>query len=437
MHVLILTLGSRGDVQPYVSLGVGLKAAGHTVTLGASARFEAFITEHGLDYGYMNDQLMQLMDSSQGRDLMENTTNLWEVIQATRRMSKQVAPMQRQMFEDSWQCALAANPDVILFHPKVYGGPDFAEKLGVPVVLALLQPMLAPTAEMPNMGFPRWKLGGWYNKLTYQFVNKLMAFSVGNLVKSWRADHALPAQPGGFDILHTTAGEQIPILHGYSRHIAPTPNDWPQGVATTGYWFLDRLNSWRPPDQLQDFLDRGSPPVYIGFGSMTGREPERLTRVVIDALQQANVRGIIAAGWGGLTADDLPDTLFKIDHAPHDWLFPRMAAVAHHGGAGTTAAGLRAGRPTIVCPFFGDQPFWGERVYALGVGSQPIPQKKLTAPKLAAAIREVTTNPTIRQNADRLGEKIRSEDGIGAAIALIETIGSPNQPSSSSAAPNQ
>ena len=177
MHVLILTLGSQGDVQPYVALGVGLKAAGHRVTLCTSARFESFITEHGLNYGYMNDQMLQLMDSAQGRDLMENTTNLWEVIKATRRLSKQVAPMQRQMIEDSWQSALTVNPDVILFHPKVYGGPHFAEKLGIPVVLAVLQPMLAPTAEMPNMGFPRWKLGGGYNKLTYWFVNQLMAFS--------------------------------------------------------------------------------------------------------------------------------------------------------------------------------------------------------------------------------------------------------------------
>ena len=232
----------------------------------------------------------------------------------------------------------------------------------------------------------------------------------------------MPPQPGGFDILRTTAGEQIPILHAYSQHVAPAPTDWPEGVTATGYWFLDRVDTWRPPDELQDFLDRGSPPVYIGFGSMAGREPERLTRVVIDALQQANVRGIIATGWGGLTADDLPETMLKIDTAPHDWLFPRMAAVVHHGGAGTTAAGLRAGCPTVVSPFFGDQPFWGRRVYELGVGSQPIPQKKLTAPKLAAAIREVTTNPAIRQNAEVFGEQICSEDGVGVAIALIESI---------------
>jgi len=455
MHVFILTLGSRGDVQPYVALGKGLKTAGHKVTLCTSVRFQSFITEHGLNYGYMNDEMMQLMDSAQGRDVMENTTNLWEVIKATRRLSQQVAPMQQRILCDSWNAAQAANPDVIIFHPKAYGGPHFAEKLGIPVLMAMPLPMLVPTAEYPNMGFPTWQLvqrsgnnqsvkkgqkayrtsflpscllppafcllalGGWYNKLSYQFVNRLMAFSAGKPVKIWRKEHHLPPQPR-FDILHTNTGEQIPVLHCYSSYVAPKPTDWPESVVATGYWFLDQQDTWQPPRELQDFLNQGSPPVYVGFGSMAGRDPERLTQIVINALQQANVRGIIATGWGGLVTDKLPETIFKIDQVPHDWLFPRMAAVVHHGGAGSTAAGLRAGCPTIICPFFGDQPFWGQRVYALGVGSAPIPQKKLTTEKLARAIREVTINPSIRQNAQALGEKLRQEDGIAIAIALLE-----------------
>ena len=152
---------------------------------------------------------------------------------------------------------------------------------------------------------------------------------------------------------------------------------------------------------------------------MAGRDPERLTRIVIGALQQAKVRGILATGWGGLSADDLPETIFKLEQAPHDWLFPQMAAVVHHGGAGTTAAGLRAGCPTVICPFFGDQPFWGQRVRELGVGSEPIPQKKLTIEKLAAAIQTVTTVPTIQQKAERIGKKLRQEEGVARAVALI------------------
>ncbi|NER88929.1 glycosyltransferase [Moorena sp. SIO3A2] len=421
MHVFILTLGSRGDVQPYVALGKGLKAAGHTVTVCTSASFELFIREHGLTYGYMNDEMIKLINSDQGRDAMENTTNLWETIKLTRKLSKQVAPMQRMMLKDSWNSAQQANPDLIIFHPKTYGGPHFAEKLGIPVIMAVPLPMLVPTAEFPNMGFPKWPLGGWYNKLTYRFVNRLMEFSAGKPVKRWRADHDLPPQRGDFNILRTTTGEQIPVLYCYSKFVCDEATDWPESVMATGYWFLEEQDTWQPPAELQNFLDAGNPPVYVGFGSMAGRDPQRLTEIVIEGLQQANVRGIIATGWGGLAVADLPDSIFKIDSAPHDWLFPRMAAVVHHGGAGTTAAGLRAGRPTIICPFFGDQPFWGERVHALGVGSKPIPQKTLTAEKLATAIREVTTSQTIRQNAEALGKQIRDEDGIANAIAIIES----------------
>ena len=422
MHILILTLGSRGDVQPYVALGQGLKAAGHTVTLCTSNRFESFITEHGLHYGYMNDEMLQLMDSVQGRELMEDATNLWEIIKAMRNLSKQVAPLQRKMLHDSWDAAQAASPDLILFHPKTYGGPHIAEKLGIPAILAMPLPMLVPTAENPSMGFPNLPLGGWYNQLTYQVSNTVFAFSAGKLVKDWRAEHHLPPQPK-FDILHTQTGEQIPVVHCYSRHIAPEPTDWPDNVIASGYWFLDQQPTWEQPHELQAFLNSGAAPVYVGFGSMAGRDPERLTRIVIEALQQAQVRGILATGWGGLATNDLPETIFKLDQAPHDWLFPQMAAVVHHGGAGTTAAGLRAGCPTVVCPFFGDQPFWGQRVHELGVGSEPIPQKKLTVEKLASAIRVVTTDASIRQRAKTLGEKLRQEDGIATAIAFIETVG--------------
>ncbi|HUF26315.1 MAG TPA: glycosyltransferase, partial [Gemmatimonadaceae bacterium] len=184
----------------------------------------------------------------------------------------------------------------------------------------------------------------------------------------------------------------------------------------------DRPADWKPPAALKRFLASGEPPVYVGFGSMAGRDPQRVTGIVIDALQSVGLRGVLATGWGGLTSDGLPDTMFPLGDVPHDWLFPRMTAVVHHGGAGTTAAGLRAGRPTVICPFFGDQPFWGWRVHELGVGSEPIPQKKLTAGRLAAALRQVTALPVIRRNADALGDKIRSEDGVANAIAVVEQL---------------
>jgi sterol 3beta-glucosyltransferase len=175
--------------------------------------------------------------------------------------------------------------------------------------------------------------------------------------------------------------------------------------------------------ELADFLAAGEAPVYVGFGSMAGKDPARLTKIVIEALLQTNLLGILASGWGGLETADLPPSILQIEGAPHDWLFPHMSAVVHHGGAGTTAAGLHAGRTTVVCPFMGDQPFWGSRVHALGAGPQPIPQKKLTAGGLSAAIQTAVTNDQLRETADALGKKIRAENGVAMAVALIEEIG--------------
>jgi sterol 3beta-glucosyltransferase len=217
-------------------------------------------------------------------------------------------------------------------------------------------------------------------------------------------------------------GRPLPVLHGHSRFVWPRPDDWPLTAHVTGYWFLDHPEGWQPPSELNAFLEAGEAPVYVGFGSMAGRNPKRMAEIVAGALQKANVRGIIATGWGGLEASNLPDTILKIASIPHDWLFPRVAAVVHHGGAGTTAARLRAGRPTVICPYLVDQPYWGARVHALGAGCKLIPQKKLTVEKLAGAIREVLTSQTIQQNAQKIGKNIREEDGIANALAAIEDI---------------
>jgi sterol 3beta-glucosyltransferase len=419
MRVLILTYGSRGDVQPYVGLGKGLKAAGHEVTLATSSRFREFVEEHGLRYGYMSDDLLAIIDTDQGRDLIENTTNLFQVLTRTFSLMKQVGPLQASLLNDCWTTANAADPDLIVFHPKAYGGPHIAEKLGIPVILALPIPMMVPTSEYPNMGFPNLKLGGWYNRMTYRLVNTLMGMSAGKHVKALRAAHGLPRQKR-FDILHTTDGGDIPVLHAMSMHVVGQPSDWPDTAVMTGYWFLDRLENWTPPAELEAFLAAGPPPVYVGFGSMAGRNPARLSNIVVEALQRANVRGIIATGWGGLKTESLPDSVLKIDQAPHEWLFPRMAAIVHHGGAGTTAAALRAGKPSIIVPFFGDQPFWAKRVHEIGAGARPIPQKKLTRENLGDALLTVTGSAEMRRTAEQLGQQIRSEDGVGAAVAFIE-----------------
>jgi sterol 3beta-glucosyltransferase len=181
-------------------------------------------------------------------------------------------------------------------------------------------------------------------------------------------------------------------------------------------------DAWQPPSQLQAFLDAGEPPVYIGFGSMAGRDAAKKAQAAVGALQMSGQRGIIATGWGGMSTEELPESIFKINAAPHDWLFERVKAVVHHGGAGTTAAGLRAGKPTVISPFFGDQPFWGRRVAELGVAADPIPQKKLEAGNLAAAIDQVTSNLDLIARAETLGKKINAEDGVARGIDFLGLV---------------
>ena len=176
-------------------------------------------------------------------------------------------------------------------------------------------------------------------------------------------------------------------------------------------------------DNRRPFLDAGPPPVYVGFGSMAGRDPAGLARTVVGGLRAAGVRGVLATGWGGLAGVEPSNDLFVTEGASHEALFPRCAAVVHHGGGGTTAAGLRAGRPSVLVPFFGDQPFWGRRVAALGVGPAPIPKKDLTAARLAAAVTVATTSASVRRKAEALGEAIRAEDGLGRAVRFIEDAG--------------
>jgi sterol 3beta-glucosyltransferase len=209
------------------------------------------------------------------------------------------------------------------------------------------------------------------------------------------------------------------MLSAYSPSIIPHPADWPTNVHITGSFFLDAQADWQPSSELNAFLEAGDPPVYIGFGSMAGRDPERLARLSIEALAKSGQRGLLLTGWGGLRTEWVPDNVFVMEAAPHSWLFPRMAAVVHHGGAGTTAEALRAGVPAVVVPFVLDQFFWGARVRALGLGPDPIPQKRLTADRLASAIRVAVTDPDMNRRANARGVAVRAQDGISNAVNIV------------------
>jgi sterol 3beta-glucosyltransferase len=221
---------------------------------------------------------------------------------------------------------------------------------------------------------------------------------------------------GYFDQLGT---HQIPIVNGFSQYVVARPADWNEHIHVSGYWFPQDAH-WQPPCDLSAFIEAGAPPVFIGFGSMPIKDPLRTTAIVLDALKQTGQRGILHRGWGGLGKQLPCESIFEIEYAPYDWLFPRMALVIHHGGSGTTAFALRSGRPSCAVPFVFDQHYWGERIAGLGVGPQPVRYQNLSVGRLQAVIRAGIGNAPMQQKAAELGEKIRAEDGIENAVRILE-----------------
>ena len=213
--------------------------------------------------------------------------------------------------------------------------------------------------------------------------------------------------------------DRVPAITVVSKHVFQRPDDWADHWQVTGYLFDDDPD-WEAPQELLDFLSAGEAPVYIGFGSMPDSKPEATTNLIIEAVQRSGQRAVILKGWAGLGAEQVPDNIYVLDYAPHNWLFSRMAAVIHHGGAGTTASGLRAGLPTTIVPHLADQPYWGRTVKALGVGTEPIPRKKLTVDNLCQAIQTITSDQAMRQKARALGKKIEQEDGLAEAVKWVE-----------------
>jgi sterol 3beta-glucosyltransferase len=414
MRIVIIAPGSRGDVQPYIALGKGLQNAGHYIRLVSHNNFELLVKSYGLEFWSFGNDVKDAVENSEMRELTEKGNFLLL-------MAKMAKEAQREALRFAEGGLMAAQGMNIVLSGMggLYIGIAIAEKLDIPLVQAYVVPF-TPTRELSSVLTP--KLPTLLNRFSHQLTRQLMwqGFRSADAIARKKVLN-IPAAPllGPYN---SKSMHNMPILYGFSPSVIPAPSDWNGNTHITGYWFVDESDDWQPPAALLDFMQSGSSPVYIGFGSMSNRNPEQTADLVIQALALTNQRAILLSGWGGLQKANIPDSIFMIDAIPHSWLFPRVSAVIHHGGASTTAAGLNAGVPSVIIPFFGDQPFWGQRIADLGVGSKPIPRKKLTAERLANAIREVVTNEDMRQRAAKLGKQIQTENGIKSAVEIFNKL---------------
>ena len=415
-HILLLTLGSRGDVQPFVALGAALTARGHSVTLSTGKGFESLIEAHGLTAAPLSFDPQAAMEQSEIKAAMESPRGWLKAFRASQEV------MQRQL-DETWSIAQAARPQVIVYHPKAILAPYAARALGAVALPAFLQPAYVATGGFPNPLLPLPDLGPFGNRLSGRAMVAAMRLAYRMLLRKWFARHPEETARPGLDVLagYDPQGKPVPRLHAHSRHIVPKPPDWGPEEHVTGYWLLPEKSAWEPPADLVQFLEAGPPPVYIGFGSMPKRQGDNAVSAILAALARTKTRAILAKGWGALAEAAASEQIHIVDSLPHEWLLPRCRAVVHHGGAGTTHAGLRWGRPTLICPLFGDQPFWGRQVARLGAGPVPLPLKRLTEDRFAAALQELLS-AQVRHKAQVLGERIAEERGAEAAADLIAPL---------------
>lgn len=414
IKITVFAAGSRGDIQPCIVLSKGLQQAGYHIRLAAPENFAGFVQDQDINFYPLRGDVQQIMASDTGRKFMETGgANPLKSIRAIRTL---IRPVIMAMAEDVFRACQDADAIICLGVFSGFG-KSIAEALGIPIVNIEPTPLL-PTKAFPAPSWPIQKdLGGAHNFLSGQVMLYTIWLWYRPFVNELRKRLGLPiyTAKGFFNAIKST-----PLLGAYSPSIIPHPPDWSDRVHVTGYLFLDAQPGWQPPPELEAFLEAGDPPVYIGFGSMASRNPERLATLAIEALADSGQRGLLFKGWGGLHSGSAPENVFVTDAIPHSWLFARMAAVVHHGGAGTTAEGVRAGVPTVIVPFVFDQPFWGMRIKALGIGPEPILLKNLTAERLAKAIKIAVTNPDIKLRAHACGDTVRNENGINNAVKIIE-----------------
>jgi sterol 3beta-glucosyltransferase len=410
MKIAIFSYGSRGDFEPFLALAVGLQKAGHTVILAAPTRFADFAAQHQVPFAALAgdpEEVSKMINDAGG--------NVFGVVKSIRDFVFSVsAEVSRASF-------VAAEGADLLVHSFLFttGMHSWAREHGLPDVSIQTFPVFASTRAFPNAAFAQVPPGP-LSALTHWLTEQIMWFGGNSGYKPAQAAHPEISYPSRlyWPFRETRERRRTPLLFAYSPSVLPRPVEWGADVHVPGYFFLDD-DSYQPPEALTRFLQTGPPPICVTFGSMINRDAKKNHQIVTESMRSSHNRAIFMTGWGEWKTDQAPENILYLESVPFSWLLPRCKAVIHHGGAGTTAAGLRAGIPNIVIPHTADQPFWGKRVHALGAGPVPISIKKLSRSRLGQALNEIE-NPGLIKAAQSVGQLIRAERGLETAIGLIE-----------------
>jgi len=410
--IAILATGSRGDVQPFLALAVGLMRRGQAVRFVSNSVHADLAFAYGLETRRVtwdprpSMRLQATLAKEKNpfryiRGQMENTHSIYDLAQ-----------------QESYEACQDA--DVLIFSVLSPWGYSIAERSGIPCMAGMIHP-LERTHEFPMQMIPA-NLGGGLNWLSHLLAEQLFQLLSGGEINKFRRRLGLPAQRFPSTLFGILRRRDIPLLCNLSPTVMARPQDWSERIHMHGYWFLPAPPGWKPSPRLTAFLAAGEPPVYIGFGSMVTGEALRTSRMIDEALAAVGLRGLLYEGWGGLTeAGFRKGRILTVGEMPHDWLFEQVSAVIHHGGAGTTASALRAGIPQVVVAHMQDQPYWGRKMHAIGVSPPPLNSARISAEAIEKALRTIHEDKTMQERARVIGGCIRAEQGLEKTLAVIET----------------
>ncbi|KAG0501704.1 hypothetical protein HPP92_001776 [Vanilla planifolia] len=411
LKIVMLVVGTRGDVQPFIAFAKRLQEFGHHVRLATHVNFWSFVRSAGVDFYPLGGD-PRILAGYMARNKGFLLSGPGEISIQRKQLKEIINSLLPACTEPDLETGAPFRAQALIANPPAYGHAHVAEALGVPLHIFFTMPW-TPTSEFPHP-LARVPQSAAY-RLSYLIVDLVVWWGIRGYINEFRKRKLKLAPIAYFSTYHGSISH-LPTAYLWSPHLVPKPSDWGPLVDVVGFCFLNLGTKYQPSKEFALWLQQGLKPIYIGFGSMPIEDAKKTMGIILEALQGTGQRGVIASGWADLgTIPEVPSNIFLIDDCPHDWLFPRCTAVVHHGGAGTTAAGLRAGCPTTVVPFFGDQFFWGERIHARGVGPAPIPISELNVEQLSSAIKFML-EPEVKLRAIELGKQIENDDGVVGAV---------------------